>query len=141
MAAMHHRRDAGDEGRTIRVVAADDHAASLRATTETLTRAGLDVVGVSNSGQGAIDDVRTYSPDVALVDLRMPGLSGTDVARTVCARYPRTRVVILSAYADEEIVQLALQAGATAYVTKDSAPEEIVRAVCRAADGQPAPPE
>ena len=85
--------------------------------------------------------MRTYSPDVALVDLRMPGLSGTDVARTVCARYPRTRVVILSAYADEEIVQLALQAGATAYVTKDSAPEEIVRAVCRAADGQPTPPE
>ena len=52
MAAMHHRRDAGDEGRTIRVVAADDHAASLRATTETLTRAGLDVVGVSDERPG-----------------------------------------------------------------------------------------
>jgi DNA-binding NarL/FixJ family response regulator len=140
MAAMQHRRGAGDKGRTIRVVAADDHAASLRATTETLTRAGLDVVGVSNSGQGAIDDVRAYAPDVALVDLRMPGLSGADVARTVCARYPSTRVVILSAYADEEIVQLALKAGATAYVTKDSAPEEIVRAVYRAADGKSTPP-
>jgi DNA-binding NarL/FixJ family response regulator len=128
------------EGRAIRVVAADDHAAYLRVTTETLTRAGLDVVGVSTTGQGAIDDVRTYSPDVALVDLRMPGLSGADVARTVRARYPGTRVVILSAYADEEIVQLALAAGATAYVTKDSAPEEIVRAVYRAADGQPTLP-
>jgi DNA-binding NarL/FixJ family response regulator len=80
--------------------------------------------------------VRTYAPDVALVDLRMPGLSGTDVARAVCARYPGTRVVILSVYTDEEIVQLALEAGATAYVTKDSAPEEIVRAIFRAADGQ-----
>ena len=98
----------GEQQRAIRVVAADDHAAYLRATTETLTRAGLDVVGVSTSGQGAIDDVRTYAPDVALVDLRMPGLSGTDVARAVRARYPATRVVILSAYADEEIVQLAL---------------------------------
>jgi two-component system nitrate/nitrite response regulator NarL len=126
----------GSDGRAIRVVAADDHAAYLRVTTETLTRAGLDVVGVSTTGQGAIDDVRAHSPDVALVDLRMPGLSGADVARTVRARYPGTRVVILSAYADEEIVQLALAAGAAAYVSKDSAPEEIVRAVFRAADGQ-----
>jgi DNA-binding NarL/FixJ family response regulator len=130
----------GATRRAIRVVAADDHAAYLRATTETLTRAGLNVVGVSTTGQGAIDDVRTYSPDVALVDLRMPGLSGTEVARTVRARYPRTRVVILSAYADDEIVQLALAAGAIDYVTKDSTPEEIVRAVYRAAGGEPAPP-
>ena len=139
-AAMSMQSGRGEQQRAIRVVAADDHAAYLRATTETLTRAGLDVVGVSTTGQGAIDDVRTYSPDVALVDFRMPGLSGADVARTVRARYPGTRVVILSAYADEEIVQLALAAGATAYVTKDSAPEEIVRAVFRAADGQPTRP-
>ena len=126
--------------RAIRVVAADDHAAYLRATTETLTRAGLDVVGVSTTGQGAIEDVRTYSPDVALVDLRMPGLSGAEVARAVRARYPATRVVILSAYADDEIVKLALAAGAAAYITKDSTPEEIVRAVYRAAGGEPTPP-
>jgi DNA-binding NarL/FixJ family response regulator len=122
--------------RVIRVVAADDHPAYLRATTETLTRAGLCVVGVSSTGQGAIDDVRTHAPDVALVDLRMPDLSGAEVARTVCARYPNTRVVILSAYDDKEIVQLAIAAGATGYVTKDSRPEEIVRAVYRAADGE-----
>jgi two-component system nitrate/nitrite response regulator NarL len=122
--------------RVIRVVAADDHAAYLRATTETLTRAGLVVVGVSTTGQGAIDDVRVHEPDVALVDLRMPGLSGADVARAVRARYPKTRVVILSAYDDKEIVQLAVAAGATGYVTKDSTPEEIVRAVFRAAEGQ-----
>jgi DNA-binding NarL/FixJ family response regulator len=127
--------------RPIRVVAADDHAAYLRATTETLTRAGLDVVGVSTTGQGAIDDVRTYAPDVAIVDLRMPGLSGADVARCVRARYPATRVVILSAYADDEIVKIALAAGAAAYVTKDSTPEEIVRAVYRAADGQSTLPD
>ena len=120
----------------IRVVAADDHPAYLRATTETLTRAGLRVVGVSSDGEGAIDFVRALSPDVALVDLRMPGISGADVARTICARYPGTRVVILSAYDDSEIVELALAAGATGYVSKDSPPEEIVRAVCRAADGE-----
>jgi DNA-binding NarL/FixJ family response regulator len=127
---------AGHDGRrAIRVSAADDHAAYLRATTETLTRAGLDVVGVSTTGEGAIDDVRTYAPDVALVDLRMPGISGADVARAVRARYPATSVVIISAYADDEIEQLALAAGAAAYVTKDSTPDEIVRAVYRAAGG------
>jgi two-component system nitrate/nitrite response regulator NarL len=126
--------------RIIRVVAADDHAAYLRATTDTLTRAGLVVVGISSSGQGAIDEVRTHAPDVALVDLRMPGISGSDVARAVSSRYPATRVVILSAYDDEEIVRLAIAAGATAYVTKDSTPEEIVRAVVRAADGEPTLP-
>jgi two-component system nitrate/nitrite response regulator NarL len=122
--------------RVIRVVAADDHPAYLRATTETLTRAGLSVVAVSSDGEGVIDFVRAFAPDVALVDLRMPGISGADVARTVRACYPDTHVVILSAYHDREIVQLAIAAGATGYVSKDSPPEEIVRAVCRAADGE-----
>jgi DNA-binding NarL/FixJ family response regulator len=122
--------------RVIRVVAADDHPAYLRATTETLKRAGLVVVAVSSDGEGALDCVRVLAPDVALVDLRMPGISGTDVARAVRARYPDTRVVILSAYDDHEIVELAIEAGATGYVSKDSPPEEIVRAVCRAADGE-----
>jgi DNA-binding NarL/FixJ family response regulator len=122
--------------RVIRVVAADDHPAYLRATTETLKRAGLVVVAVSSNGEGVLDFVRVLAPDVALVDLRMPGISGADVARTVRASYPDTHVVILSAYDDREIVQLAMAAGATGYVSKDSAPEEIVRAVCRAADGE-----
>ena len=122
--------------RVIRVVAADDHPAYLRATTETLKRAGLVVVAVSSNGEGVLDFVRVLAPDVALVDLRMPGISGADVARTVRASYPDTRVVILSAYDDREIVQLAMAAGATGYVSKDSAPEEIVRAVGRAADGE-----
>lgn len=122
--------------RAVRVVAADDHPAYLRATTDTLRSAGLCVVGVSTTGEGAIDEVRVHAPDVALVDLRMPGLSGTDVARAVTARYPDTRVVILSAYDDEEIVRLAVAAGASGYVSKDSTPAEIVRAVLRAA-GQP----
>lgn len=122
--------------REIRVVAADDHPAYLRATTETLERAGLIVVAVSSDGEGVLDFVRALAPDVALVDLRMPGLSGADVARAVRARHPDTRVVILSAYDDREIVQLAMAAGATGYVSKDSPPEEIVRAVFRAADGE-----
>jgi DNA-binding NarL/FixJ family response regulator len=132
---MPGEREDAAAARVIRVVAADDHPAYLRATTETLERAGLVVVGVSTSGEGAIEDVRVYAPDVALVDLRMPGLSGADVARAVRARYPATRVVVLSASDDDEIA-----AGATSYVTKDSTPEEIVRAIYRAAEGEPTLP-
>ncbi len=122
--------------RVIRGVAADDQAGYLRPTTETLRRAGTSVVAVSSNGEGAIDFVRALSPDVALDDLRMPGISGADVARTVSARYPATHVVILSAYDDREIVQLAIDAGATGYLSKDCPPEEIVRAVSRAAEGE-----
>ena len=80
--------------------------------------------------------MRALTPDVALVDLHMPGLSGAEVARAVRADFPATHVVILSAYDDPEIVQLAIDAGATGYVSKDSSPEDIVRAVSRAADGE-----
>src|SRR3978361_1467118 len=76
--------------RVISVVAADDHPAYLRAPTETLTRAALRVVGISTNGEGAIDFVRALAPDVVLVDLRMPGLSGADVARLISAIYPAT---------------------------------------------------
>lgn len=131
-----NRRQPDAIPRVIRVVAADDHAAYLRATTETLERAGMSVVAVSTSGQGVIDFVRALTPDVALVDLHMPGLSGAEVARAVRADFPATHVVILSAYDDPEIVQLAIDAGATGYVSKDSSPADIVRAVSRAADGE-----
>ena len=136
-AAVRAKREGAVTPRMIRVVAADDHPAYLRATTETLERAGLCVVGISTSGEAAIEHVRLHAPDVALVDLRMPGISGADVARAVRARYPGTRVVILSAYDDDEIVKLALAAGAAGYVSKDSPPEEIVRAIYRAAEREP----
>ena len=117
--------------------AADDHPAYLRATTETLERAGLIVVAVSSDGEGVLDFVRALAPDVALVDLRMPGLSGADVARTVRARYPGNHVVILSAYDDREIVQLAIAAGATGYVSKDSSPRRsCARSTPGAAHGE-----
>src|SRR3954466_13999884 len=94
--------------RVIRVVAADDHPAYLRATTETLKRAGLVVVAVSSNGDSALDFVRVLAPDVALVDLGRARISGTDVARTVRPSYPDTRVVLLSADADREIGQPAM---------------------------------
>jgi two-component system nitrate/nitrite response regulator NarL len=129
---------AGGPGRSLRVVCADDHAGFLLSVVETLEHAGMRVVGISSTGPGAVETIREVAPDVAVLDFRMPGLTGIEVAHTVRDRYPATRTVILSAHADPELVRLALQAGATAFVAKDSRPEDIVDAVRRAALGDAA---
>jgi two-component system nitrate/nitrite response regulator NarL len=117
----------------LRVVCADDHAGFLRSVVETIEHAGMRVVGISSTGLGAVETIREVSPDVAVLDFRMPGLTGIEVALLVRDRFPATRTVILSAYDDPELIQLARQAGAAAFITKDSHPEEIVDAVRRAA--------
>jgi two-component system, NarL family, nitrate/nitrite response regulator NarL len=120
---------------SLRVVCADDHAGFLMSVVDTLERAGMRVVGISSTGPGAVETIREVAPDVAVLDFRMPGLSGIEVALAVRIRFPGTRTVILSAYADPELKELALQAGAAAFVAKDSRPEEIVAAVRCAAGG------
>jgi two-component system nitrate/nitrite response regulator NarL len=119
--------------RALRVVCADDHAGFLRSLVDTLECAGMRVVGISSSGLGAVETIREVTPDVAVLDFRMPGLTGIDVALVVRDRFPATRTVILSAYDDPEFIQLARQAGAAAFLAKDSSPEDIVDAVRRAA--------
>ena len=128
--------DRGIRERALRVVCADDHVGFLTSVVETLERAGMRVVGVSATGRGAVEAIREVAPDVAVLDYRMPGLSGVEVARIVRDRFPATRIVILSAYADPELVELALQAGAAAFVSKDSQPEEIVKSVLHAASAR-----
>ena len=124
----------------IRVIVADDHAGYLRAITATLERAGIWVVAIAATGQGAIDAIRSERPAIALVDLRMPGLSGTEVAAAMRRQVPETRVVILSAYAEQDIVENAVQAGAFGYISKDSTPGAIVAAITSCADGVPSLP-
>jgi two-component system nitrate/nitrite response regulator NarL len=124
---------------SLRVVCADDHAGFLMSVVEILEQAGMRVVGISSTGPGAVETIREVAPDVAVLDFRMPGLSGIEVALAVRDRFPGTRTVILSAHAEPELVRLALRAGAAEFVAKDSRPEDIVAAVRRAA-GEAAPP-
>ena len=124
----------------IRVVVADDHAGFIRTITTTLERAGIWVVAIAATGQGALDAIRTECPMIALVDLRMPGLSGIDVARAARRSAPATRVVILSAYAESEIVESAIDAGAFGYITKDCPPRTIIAAISSCAEGVPSLP-
>lgn len=119
------------------VVLADDHQVvrqGLRTLLE--TELGSVVIGEAEDGLAAVELVRRLAPNVLIVDLMMPGLTGLEVTRRVRQIAPHTQIVILSMHADESYVREALRVGATAYVLKESKAAEIVQAVRDAARGQ-----
>ncbi|HEX4700766.1 MAG TPA: response regulator transcription factor [Pseudonocardiaceae bacterium] len=121
----------------LRVVLADDQTV-VREGLATLLGLlpGVVVAGVAADGLAAVRLVAEQNPDVLLVDLRMPRCDGVEATRRVRAEYPRTEVVVLTTYADDESVLGALQAGARGFLTKDADAEAIARALRAAAAGQ-----
>ena len=112
--------------KTIRVLLADDHTlvrAGIRSLLESL--AGVEVVGESGDGHETLDLIVKTSPDVALLDIGMPGLNGLEVARRVAKESPRTRIVMLSMYADRTYLRQALRAGVAGYLLKGAAVAEL----------------
>ncbi len=97
--------------------------------------AELEVVAEAGNGSVALDLIRTTAPDVALVDLRLPGTDGFGIAAAVKQEALPTRVVILSAFDDEELVYRALESGAVGYLTKDADGDELARAILHASRG------
>jgi len=120
-----------------RVLVADDHTAYRRSVVRALERAGLDVVAAVGDGAEALALVRRLEPDVALLDLRMPEASGSEVATMLRDEGSSTRVLVLSAYLEPEVVRAALHAGVYGYLSKDASRAAIVLAVSAAADGEP----
>ena len=119
----------------IRVLLADDHEL-LRAGVRSLVRSfeGIEVVAETGDGAEALALVAVHLPDVALLDISMPGLSGLKVAARVSADFPGTRSIILSMHVDGEYVREAIGAGASGYLLKDSGKSELeiaLRAVAR----------
>lgn len=96
----------------------------------------VEVVGTAGDGEQAVQLVRDLSPDVVLMDLRMPRLDGVEATRRIRALSPTTNVVVLTTFSDEESVTAALGAGALGYLTKDSGRDDIRRALEAAARGQ-----
>ncbi len=90
---------------------------------------GIEVVGSGGDGEEAVRLVGELSPDVVLMDLRMPRCDGAEATRRIRAQYPGTQVVVLTTYADDDSLFPALKAGARGYLTKDAGGDEIVRAV------------
>ena len=120
----------------IRVVIADDHPAFRMGLRLLLQDSGLDVVAEAADGLTAVDAVVATRPDVALLDLQMPGLTGVEVTKRLQEVAPETRVLVLTMIEADETVLAAIRAGAWGYLLKGAGQEEIERAVRSVADGQ-----
>jgi len=115
---------------SIRVLLVDDHAI-LRDTLRLLLSAHpeVEVVGEAQDGRQAVDLAEQLKPDVVLMDTAMPGLNGIEATALIHKRLPRTRVLMLSGYGQEERVTAALRAGASGYVVKNSPAAELLLAI------------
>jgi DNA-binding NarL/FixJ family response regulator len=124
-----------DHSRPIRVLVVDDNAGFRESLLSLLEAGNLQVVGEAGSGAEALGLVRSLTPDVVLMDVRMPTMDGIEATRLLKADFPDLGVVALSGHEDQEIVRGMLVAGASGYVLKDSDGDEILTAVSRAAEG------
>ncbi len=114
----------------IRVLIADDHVLFREGIRRLLDATpDLEVVGEAANGDETVRLVEDLTPDVVLLDVVMPGLSGIEAARVIKTTSPRTRVIILTVYTDDEFLFEAIKAGAMGYLLKDATPDELVRAV------------
>lgn len=125
------------EAAPVRIVVADDQDL-LRGSLRMLMDGdpGLAVVGEARTGHEAVDLAVRTRPDLVLMDVRMPGLDGLAATRRICTRTTATRVVVLTMFDLDEYVYGALRAGASGFLLKNTAPEELLRAVRVVADGQ-----
>jgi DNA-binding NarL/FixJ family response regulator len=122
---------------SVTVVVADDQSAVREGLVLLLgTLAGITVTGDAEDGQAAVELVQATDPDVVLMDLNMPRCDGVEATRRIRADHPRTQVVVLTTYSDDESIISALRAGALGYLTKAATRAEIGRAVHAAAAGQ-----
>ena len=121
----------------VTVVVADDQSAVREGLVLLLgTLPGIAVIGEADDGEAAVETVATKNPQVVLMDLNMPRCDGVEATRRIRASHPRTQVVVLTTYSDDDSIIAALQAGALGYLTKDATRAEIGRAVLAAAAGQ-----
>jgi DNA-binding NarL/FixJ family response regulator len=121
----------------IRVLIADDHpllreAVKLRLSVED----DLEVVGEASDGPGAVEMGRTLAPDLVVLDLHMPGLSGSELVLAMRAATPDSRILVLTGSLERRMVRSVLAAGADGYVLKEDETEELVSALRRIARGE-----
>ncbi len=124
-------------GERLRVLIVDDHAITREGLAAILRRApDVEFVGEAVDGPGALEAYRRLQPDVMLMDVGLPGLSGIDVAQILCREFPEARIVMLTVHDGDEYVYRALRAGARAYLLKDAACDEVLDAVRQVGSGR-----
>lgn len=122
---------------TIRVVIVDDHQLVRQGLDAVLASAAdIALVGQAADGRGAVDVANAVEPDVILMDLQLPVLSGLDATREILAAQPETAVLVLTMFEDDDTVHAAVAAGAVGYLLKGADGEDILAAVRSAAAGQ-----
>lgn len=121
----------------IRVLIADDHPI-VRQGLRTMIQyeSDLELVGEANNGREAVELFRQYQPDLALVDLRMPEMDGVDAIATIYSEFPQAKIIILTTYDGDEDIYRGLQAGAKAYLLKDTSCEELLAAIRNVFNGR-----
>lgn len=120
----------------LRVVVVDDHPIFRQGLRTLLEELGVDVVGEAEDGATAIDVVRRERPDVAMMDLQLPGVSGLEATRRIANELPDVKVLVLSMVDEDQAVFAAVQAGAAGYLLKGAGQEEIRHALAAVASGQ-----
>jgi NarL family two-component system response regulator LiaR len=121
----------------IRVMLVDDHTMVRRGLATFLqVFDDLELAGEAADGDEAIQQCARLLPDVVLMDLAMPDVDGVTATRVICQRFPRVRVLALTSFAEEELIQNALQAGAIGYLLKDVTANELAQAIRAAHGGQ-----
>lgn len=121
---------------TIKVLLVDDHAVVREGYRTLLGNAGdIEVVAEAASGEDAYSEFVHHAPDVVIMDLSLPGIGGLGAIRRIKARQPSARILVFSMYEDTVVVEKALQAGASGYITKNSAPAVMIDAVREIAGG------
>lgn len=121
----------------VQLLIADDHSvvrAGLRALLE--RQGNFRIVAEAATGEEAIIKAQEFQPDVAVLDIRMPGLSGIEACRQIVETVPTCRVIMLTSYAEDELLFAAIQAGASGYVLKRIGDNELVHAVERISRGE-----
>jgi len=114
----------------IKVLLAEDHTIVRKGLTSLLAgEADIEVVGEAEDGQEAVELVERLAPDVVLMDNTMPVLNGLEATRQIKKRFPEIKVLVLTMHTTEEYIQQFLQAGASGYLIKKTAPKELVTAI------------
>jgi two-component system, NarL family, response regulator DevR len=123
--------------KTVNILIADDHAVVRTGLKTLLERQGhFKVVAEAETGEEAIEKAQEIRPDVAVLDIRMPGLSGIEACRQIVKSVEGCKVIMLTAYAEDELLFAAIQAGAAGYVLKRVGDNELVHAVERVSRGE-----
>jgi two-component system invasion response regulator UvrY len=121
----------------IRILIADDHAIVRHGLKQIVEDSGeMHVVAEAESGIDALRKIREIDCDVVLLDISMPDMSGIDVLKQIHAEKPQLPILILSIYPEDQYAMRLIKAGAAGYMTKESAPPEVVKALLHVAGGK-----